>query len=133
MNSFPAQIKEVKTNGAMSIVFVTMDSGEELVSVVIDTPESAPYLKSGNKVNVLFKETEVAVSTQKELNISIENRIAGNITHIEVGVLLSRLILETRIGEVIALISTMSVRQMGLVEKTNVMILVKLNEIILAP
>lgn len=117
----------------MSIVFVTMDSGEELVSVVIDTPESAPYLKSGNKVNVLFKETEVAVSTQKELDISIENRIAGNITHIEVGVLLSRLILETRIGEVIALISTMSVRQMGLVEKTNVMILVKLNEIILAP
>ena len=133
MNSFPAQIKEVKTNGTMSIVFVTMDSGEELMSVVIDTPESAPYLKSGNKVNVLFKETEVAVSTQKELNISIENRIAGNITHIEVGVLLSRLILETKIGEVIAIISTMSVRQMGLVEKTNVMILVKLNEIILAP
>ncbi|MEG3657356.1 TOBE domain-containing protein [Arenibacter palladensis] len=133
MNSFPAHIKEVKTNGAMSIVFVTMDSGEELVSVVIDTPESAPYLKSGNKVNVLFKETEVAVSTQKELNISIENRIAGNITHIEVGVLLSRLILETKIGEVIAIISTMSVRQMGLVEKMNVMIMVKLNEIILAP
>ena len=133
MNSFPAHIKEVKTNGAMSIVFVAMDSGEELVSVVIDTPESAPYLKSGNKVNVLFKETEVAVSTQKELNISIENRIAGNITHVEVGVLLSRLMLETKIGEVIAIISTMSVRQMGLVEKTNVMILVKLNEIILAP
>lgn len=133
MNSFPAHIKEVKTNGAMSIVFVTMDSGEELMSVVIDTPESAPYLKSGNKVNVLFKETEVAVSTQKELNISIENRIAGNITHIEVGVLLSRLILETKIGEVIAIISTMSVRQMGLVEKMNVMVLVKLNEIILAP
>ncbi|MDX1767607.1 MAG: TOBE domain-containing protein [Arenibacter troitsensis] len=133
MNSFPAHIKEVKTNGAMSIVFVTTDSGEELMSVVIDTPESAPYLKSGNKVNVLFKETEVAVSSQKELNISIENRIAGIITHIEVGVLLSRLMLETKIGEVIAIISTMSVRQMGLVEKMNVMIMVKLNEIILAP
>lgn len=133
MNSFPAHIKEVKTNGAMSIVFVTTDSGEELMSVVIDTPESAPYLKSGNKVNVLFKETEVAVSSQKELNISIENRIAGIITHIEVGVLLSRLMLETKIGEVIAIISTMSVRQMGLVEKMNIMIMVKLNEIILAP
>ncbi|SMG07626.1 hypothetical protein SAMN03080602_00260 [Arenibacter troitsensis] len=117
----------------MSIVFVTTDSGEELMSVVIDTPESAPYLKSGNKVNVLFKETEVAVSSQKELNISLENRIAGIITHIEVGVLLSRLMLETKIGEVIAIISTMSVGQMGLVEKMNVMIMVKLNEIILAP
>ncbi|MEQ9581475.1 MAG: hypothetical protein RIM68_04875, partial [Arenibacter sp.] len=62
-----------------------------------------------------------------------ENRIAGNIASIEEGVLLSRLILETKIGEVIAIISTKSVGQMGLVEKMNVMIMVKLNEIILAP
>jgi molybdopterin-binding protein len=133
MNSFPGHITEVKTNGAMSIVCVEVESGEEFMSVVIDTPESAPYMKKGNKVNVLFKEMEVAVTTQNELDISIENRITGNITSMEEGVLLSRLVLETTIGEVIAIISTVSVRQMGLVEKMNVMIMVKLNEIILAP
>jgi|TARA_R110000744_G_scaffold19279_1_gene50921 molybdopterin-binding protein len=133
MNSFPGHITEVKTNGAMSIVCVEVESGEEFMSVVIDTPESAPYMKKGNKVNVLFKEMEVAVTTQNELDISIENRITGNITRMEEGVLLSRLVLETTIGEVIAIISTMSVRQMGLVEKMNIMIMVKLNEIILAP
>ena len=117
----------------MSIVCVQVDSGEKFMSVVIDTPESAPYMIKGNKVNVLFKEMEVAVTTQKELDISIENRITGNITSMEEGVLLSRLVLETTIGEVIAIISTMSVKQMGLVEKMNVMIMVKLNEIILAP
>tara|TARA_R110002049_G_C8960690_1_gene546650 strand:- start:435 stop:836 length:402 start_codon:yes stop_codon:yes gene_type:complete len=133
MNSFPGHITEVKTNGAMSIVCVEVESGEEFMSVVIDTPESAPYMKKGNKVNVLFKEMEVSVTTQNELDISIENRITGNITRMEEGVLLSRLVLETTIGEVIAIISTMSVRQMGLVEKMNIMIMVKLNEIILAP
>ncbi|MEQ8219021.1 MAG: tobe domain protein [Arenibacter sp.] len=133
MNSFPGHITEIKTNGAMSIVCVEVESGEEFMSVVIDTPESAPYMKKGNKVNVLFKEMEVAVTTQNELDISIENRITGNITSMEEGVLLSRLVLETTIGEVIAIISTVSVRQMGLVEKMNVMIMVKLNEIILAP
>lgn len=133
MNSFPGHITAVTTNGTMSIVCVGVGNGEELMSVVIDSPETAPYLKKGNKVNVLFKEMEVAITTQKELDISIENRIAGNIASIEEGVLLSRLILETKIGEVIAIISTKSVGQMGLVEKMNVMIMVKLNEIILAP
>ena len=133
MNSFLGHITEVTTNGTMSIVCVEVESGEEFMSVVIDTPESAPYMKKGNKVNVLFKEMEVAVTTQNELDISIENRITGNITRMEEGVLLSRLVLETTIGEVIAIISTMSVKQMGLVEKMNVMIMVKLNEIILAP
>ncbi|RAJ15363.1 hypothetical protein LV92_00056 [Arenibacter echinorum] len=117
----------------MSIVGVEVESGEELMSVVIDSPDTAPYLKKGNKVNVLFKEMEVAVTTQKELDISIENRIAGSISSMEEGVLLSRLVLETKMGEVIAIISTKSLRQMGLVEKMNVMIMVKLNEIILAP
>ncbi|MCM4164989.1 MULTISPECIES: molybdopterin-binding protein [unclassified Arenibacter] len=133
MNSFPGHITDINTNGAMSIVGVEMDGGEKLMSIVIDTPESAPYLKMGNKVNVLFKELEVAVSTQTELDISIENRIAGKITNMEMGVLLSRLTLETSLGVVIAIISSMSVGKMGLGKGMNVMIMVKLNEIILAP
>jgi molybdopterin-binding protein len=133
MNSFPGHITDINTNGAMSIVGVEMDGGEKLMSIVIDTPESAPYLKMGNKVNVLFKELEVAVSTQTELDISIENRIAGKITNMEMCVLLSRLTLETSLGVVIAIISSMSVGKMGLGKGMNVMIMVKLNEIILAP
>lgn len=133
MNSFFGHIIDVTTNGTMSIVCVEVDGGEELTSVVIDTSETAPYLKRGKKVNVMFKEMEVVVSTQKELAISIDNRISGVIANMEIGALLSRLILETNIGEVIAIISTMSLKQMGLVEKMNVKIMVKLNEIILAP
>jgi molybdopterin-binding protein len=133
MNSFSGHIADVKTHGTMSVVCVQMDSGDTLMSVVIDTPETAPYLEKGKKVNVLFKEMEVAISRQKELDISIENRISGVIANMETGILLSRLILETNMGEVTAIISTMSLRQLGLVEKMKVLIMVKFNEIILAP
>jgi len=133
MNSFPGHITDIKTYGNMSIVYVEVDNQIELISVVIDTPQTASYLIKGNKVNVLFKEMEVAISTQKGLDVSIENKIPGIITNIEIGVLMSRLILETSIGEVVAIISSLSVKQLGLVDKMKVKIMVKLNEIILAP
>ncbi|MCK0147799.1 hypothetical protein MWU78_19260 [Arenibacter sp. F26102] len=117
----------------MSIVYVEVENQIELISVVIDTPQTSPYLTKGHKVNVLFKEMEVAISTQKELDVSIENKISGSIANIEIGALMSRLILETNFGEVVAIISTMSVKQLGLVVKMKVKIMVKLNEIILAP
>ncbi len=133
MNSFPGHITDIKTYGNMSIVYVEVENQIELISVVIDTPQTSPYLTKGHKVNVLFKEMEVAISTQKELDVSIENKISGSIANIEIGALMSRLILETNFGEVVAIISTMSVKQLGLVVKMKVKIMVKLNEIILAP
>ncbi|PXX28964.1 molybdopterin-binding protein [Arenibacter sp. ARW7G5Y1] len=117
----------------MSVVSVQVDGNVEFISVLLDTPESAPYLKKDRSVKVLFKEMEVAVTTQKDLDISIENRIAGKIVDVEKGVLLSRLTIETKIGQIIAILSTLSAGQMGLAEKMNVMIMVKMNEIILAP
>ena len=117
----------------MSIVYVEVDKGVELMSIVIDTPQTATYLTKGNKVNVLFKEIEVAISTQTELRISIENKIFGIISDMEIGVLMSRLIVDTNLGEVVAIISSRSVKDLELVKSMKVTIMVKLNEIILAP
>lgn len=133
MNSFLGHITDIETNGNMSIVYVEVNKGVELMSIVIDTPQTATYLTKGNKVNVLFKEMEVAISTQKELGISIENKIFGIISDMEIGVLMSRLIVDTNLGEVVAIISSRSVKDLELVKSMKVTIMVKLNEIILAP
>ena len=133
MNSFPGHITDIKTYGNMSVVYVEVENQIQLISIIIDIPETAPYLTKGNKVNVLFKEMEVAISTQMELNISIENKISGIIYDMEVGELMSRLIVETNFGEVVAVISSNSANQLGLVKKMKVKIMVKMNEIILAP
>lgn len=133
MNSFPGYIRDIKTYGNMSVVYVEIENQIQLISIIIDTPETAPYLTKGNKVNVLFKEMEVAISTQMELDISIENKISGIISDMEVGELMSRLIVETNFGEVVAVISSTSANQLGLVKKMKVKIMFKMNEIILAP
>ena len=133
MNSFHGHIRDIKTYGNMSVVYVEVENQIQLISIIIDTPETAPYLTKGNKVNVLFKEMEVAISTQMELGISIENKISGIISDMEVGELMSRLIVETNFGEVVAVISSTSANQLGLVKKMKVKIMVKMNEIILAP
>lgn len=133
MNSFLGHITDIETYGNMSIVYVGVEDQVELMSIVIDTPETAPYLKKGNRVNVLFKEMEVAIATQKGLDISIENKISGIISNLEMGILMSRLVVETNMGKVIAMISSKSLRELGLFENMKVTVMVKLNELILAP
>ncbi|RTE53656.1 tobe domain protein [Arenibacter aquaticus] len=135
MNSFPGSIVDIQTSGSISIVGVRVGGCADFFSVVIDTPETAPYLVVGRQVQLLFKETEVVLATDKEgvSNISIENRILGTILIIKRGVLLSRLVLSTQLGEVVAILSEKSVAQLGLKENMEVAVLIKLNEIILAP
>lgn len=134
MNSFPGSIVDIQTSGSISIVGVRVGGYTDFYSVIIDTPETAPYLVKGRQVQVLFKETEVVLATEEGgNNISIENKIWGTIVTIERGVLLCRLVLSTPLGEVLALLSEKSVAQLGLKENMKVAILIKLNEIILAP
>jgi len=134
MNSFSGSIVNIQTSGSISIVGVRVGGDADFFSVVIDTPETAPYLVVGRQVQLLFKETEVVLATETgAINISIENKILGTILAIERGVLLSRVVLSTQLGEVVALLSEKSVAQLGLKEAMEVAILIKLNEIILAP
>ncbi len=134
MNSFSGSIVDIQTSGSISIVGVRVGGYADFFSVVIDTPETATYLVVGRQVQLLFKETEVVLATDTgAINISIENKVLGTILTIERGVLLSRVVLSTHLGEVVALLSEKSVAQLGLKEAMEVAILIKLNEIILAP
>ena len=134
MNSFLGSIVNIRTSGSISIVGVRVGGDTDFFSVVIDTPETAPYLVVGRQVQLLFKEAEVVLTTDTAaINISIENKIFGTILAMERGVLLSRVVLSTQLGEVVALLSEKSVAQLGLKEAMEVAILIKLNEIILAP
>ncbi len=134
MNSFPGSIVDIQTSGSISIVGVRVGGYTDFYSIIIDTPQTAPYLVKGGQVQVLFKETEVVLATEEGgNNISIENKFWGTIATIESGVLLCRLVLSTPLGEVVALLSEKSVAQLGLKENMKVAILIKLNEIILAP
>ena len=132
MNSLSGHIADVEVSGSFSLVSVEITEKITLQSIVIETPETASYLTKGNQIQVLFNETEVVIGTSENHSISLQNRINGLIKMIERGKLISRVVVNTEVGEIVAVISTNAVDQLGLKEQFAVSAMVKLNEIMLS-
>jgi molybdate transport system regulatory protein len=128
MNRLECQIIEIEVSGSMSLITLQLTKNLNLKAIVIETPETADYLVIGNRVNVLFKDTEVVIGTGESHSISLQNRIPGTISDIEHGTLLSRIHIETEVGAVQSVISSDSVSRLHLGKKMPVIAMVKLNE-----
>lgn len=61
MNRLKGQIVAIDCNEHMSLVDVAV-GGDVYTATLLETPESADYLKVGNRVTLLFKETEVSLA-----------------------------------------------------------------------
>ncbi|MFT7419929.1 MAG: molybdate transport system regulatory protein [Psychromonas sp.] len=132
MNSYSGHIEQLETSEDLTLV--TIRVGEKVIfkSIVIDTPKSVNYLALGHKIDVIFKETEVVISTDSNPSISLQNKVEGRITELLAGDLLSRLVLGTELGSLVAIISTDAVKSLKLEIGMYVTALIKLNEITLA-
>lgn len=130
MNCLKGHIKEINVEGKLSLVSV--DLGTYICSaIVIETPETASYLKIDNPVKLLFKETEVIIAKGEALEISLQNRILGRVQSIESGALLSRLVIASEVGEIVSIITSNAVKQLKLEEGTEVTAMIKTNEVML--
>lgn len=132
MNKLYGHISGILSNGDLSLVTVALPGGTLLEVMVIDTPKTGNYLENGREVAVLFKETEVIITTETTPQISIQNRIPCKIKAIEKGQLLSRLHLEAGTASISALLPTSVTWQMALHPGTPVLALIKYNEIMLS-
>ncbi|QDH80295.1 tobe domain protein [Echinicola soli] len=133
MNRLTGHIKDITSSEQMSIVTILLKGQIEMQSLIIDTSSSAPYLKEGTQIQVLFKETEVIIGTSGHAGMSIENNIPGEILEIKRGKLLSRLSISTSCGNLVALISTQSATSLELTLNMPIQAMVKSNEVILSP
>lgn len=132
MNEFRGEIIDIEVSGSLSLVSVNIGDYFVLKSIVIETPETADYLSLKKQIKVLFKETEVILCTENNVAISLQNRIEGIIKHIEKGTLLSKVEITTKAGELVSIISTNAVNQLGLKHGIDIFAMVKLNEIMLS-
>lgn len=131
MNSFKAKITDIKTSGSFSLV--SLDANElRLKSIVIDTPDTADYLKLNQVVSVIFKELEASIATQADLQISLQNQIPGTISDIQKSELLARVTLETGVGPITSVITTGSADRLKLAIGQEVFALIKTNELMLS-
>ena len=131
MNNFEGFIKTVHVNGNLSIVDIEVTSDILMKAIIIDTPETASYLKSNAKVSILFKETEVIIGLGDQNDVSLQNKIPSIITHLEIGNLLCKLDLKSDAGIFTAIISAAAAVALDLKVEDEVTAMIKLNEVML--
>jgi len=131
MNILKGHIVEIKVNGDLSIVRVNV-AGSIFSTIVIDTPETASFLKLNNEVKIIFKETEVIIGVGDMSGISLRNKIVGKVSRIDDDILLSKLTLTTALGEISSIITSNAVENLKIKLGMEVTAMVKTNELILS-
>ena len=127
MNQLTGKIISIESSTAMSIFDVDID-GDILSAVVLETQQSAAYLKIGERVTLAFKETEVAIAKDLAGMISLRNRVKATIKNIQEEKVLTKITLQSKSAKIVSIISTRSSRRMNLKIGDRVEWLVKTNE-----
>jgi molybdopterin-binding protein len=97
----------------------------------LETPDEAPYLRVGNVVDVLFKETEVSLAKGLTGLISLRNRVMATVTFVRSGVILSEVVMDYRGQPMSSIITTGSVQRLNIKVGDEIEALVKANEVTL--
>ena len=130
MNQLSGKIENIETKNSLSFVSIKVGTAT-LFAIVMQTLHNSPHLKIGNRIQVIFKATEVIISTGLVDQISLQNRLAGKSYTIESGLLMSRLLLKTEIGMLISVIPTISVNRLELKVDSEITAMIKSNNLIL--
>ncbi|MBS1214434.1 MAG: hypothetical protein H6R26_3051 [Proteobacteria bacterium] len=130
MNQLPAHIVAIATQGAISLVDADV-AGDTLTSIMVETPESAPYLRVGGEVLLLFKETEVSLAKNLSGLLSLRNRLKARVKALTVGELLAEVELDYRGHTVVSVITRRAVERLQLAVGDEVEALIKANELLL--
>ena len=130
MNRLRGRIISIESNDHVSLVDVDV-SGDTFTATLLETPDDASYLRLGNAVDVLFKETEVSLAKGLSGLISLRNRMNTTVKLVRSGVILSEVMLDYRGQQISSIITTRSIKRMDIKAGDEVEALVKANEVTL--
>jgi molybdopterin-binding protein len=128
MNRLLGTITAIESNDHLSLVDVVVGQ-DTFTAMLMETPQSAPHLKVGNTVAVLFKETEVSLAKELSGRLSLRNRIRGTVRQIRRGDILCEVVLDYQGQALTSIITTRAVKRLELQEGDKVEALVKANEV----
>jgi molybdopterin-binding protein len=128
MNRLLGTIAAIESNEHLSLVDVVAGQ-DTFTAMLMETPLNAPYLKVGNTVAILFKETEVSLAKNLSGQISLRNIIRGTVRQIRRGDILCEVVLDRTGQTITSIITTRAVKRLELQEGDEVDALVKANEV----
>ncbi|MDX1914363.1 MAG: TOBE domain-containing protein [Methylophilus sp.] len=131
MNKLTGNIITVTSNQYMSLIDVKV--GDDIfTATLLETPETASYLAVGNRVSLMFKETEVSLAKHLTGELSLRNRITVTIQKIERGDILSAITLDYYTNTLVSVVTTRAVDRLQLNAGDQVEALIKANEVVLS-
>ncbi len=129
MNKISGEISQIESDKYISLVGVDTKIGR-FYSLIVETPETADYLKIKRKVNLLFKETEVEILKNCYLEKNL-NTFEGTISNIQKGKILSRISIKNGDLEIISVLTTKGIEILELKENEKIFFYIKPNEIVI--
>ncbi len=121
-------IEGTESDEDMSLVRIRCGS-HILSALILETPDTVPYLVKGRKVSVFFKESEVAVAKNRAGEISLRNRFECRITGIRTAGILSEITFDMEGTPVVSVITRSSLERLVLTEGDSAEWLIKATEI----
>ena len=131
MNRLKGKIELIKSHDEMLLIELNVQH-IKIIAIIIGSPNDYSYLEIGNEITILFKETEIAISTNKTLDISIQNKLTCTVSSILKGKFLSQINLNFIDFTLTSIITTESIQNLNLKPQDTVTALIKPNEIILS-
>ena len=128
MNRLTGTITAIESNDHLSLVDVVAGQ-DTYTAMLLETPRSAPHLKVGNTVAILFKETEVSLAKNLSGQISLRNRVRGTVRQIRRGDILCEVVLDHNGQMLTSIITTRAATRLALQIGDEVEALVKANEV----
>ncbi|ADU66580.1 TOBE domain-containing protein [Desulfurispirillum indicum S5] len=132
MNTLTGIINAIDSDGSLSLVDIAVAGTHTMSALVVETPEQCPWLRQGNNVRVLFKETEVSIAKELRGQISLRNRLSATVTAVRSEGMLAEISLDFAGQQIVSIITSRSARRMELKVGDGVEWLVKANEISLS-
>ena len=130
MNSLKGTITNVESADSLSLVDIRVGS-DTLSSLVLETPQTSPFIAPGRNVVLAFKETEVSIGKDFHCRLSLRNRLRGVVTEVEKGKVLSRISLDYQGNKVVSIITSRSATRLEIAVGDEVEGLVKANEMMI--
>lgn len=128
MNKLPGTITNIQQSGA--ILLVDIKVADRLFSaLLIESANQPEWVKIGETIDIVFKETEVSLAKNLSGQISLRNRMKCVVLKIDRGELLSRVFLKFQDYTLSSAITTRSVDALNLNIDDEVEALVKSNEV----
>ncbi len=131
MNILSGVIIEVSSHQGISLVDIRIGD-DEFSSLIINSEATQEYIFKGNKVNLLFKETEISLKRYHEKSVKRQNKVVVDVVSIVRGQILSEVKVKYKNVVLTAIVLTRILNELALEVGKKAILILRSQEVLLS-